>query len=99
MENYHPSLQINKNEKKNRESSRYSWVNGDLFYTSYDSIIIKCAREYEILEIFKECHDEPCGGHFANKQTPTRCCNWAIIGQQYSKIPKPMSKGVRVSKE
>ena len=26
-------------------------------------------REDEILDILKACHDEPCGGHFADKRT------------------------------
>ena len=52
-----------------RESARYSWVNGDLFNNSSDLLIIKCVREDEIIEILKACHDEPCGGHFADKRT------------------------------
>ena len=52
-----------------RASSRYTWVNGDLFYTGSDLIIRKCVREDEILDILRACHDEPCGGHFADKRT------------------------------
>eukprot|EP00253_Pinus_taeda_P008492 PITA_08492 len=52
-----------------RESSRYSWVNGDLFYTGSDLMIRKCVCEDEILDILRACHDEPCGGHFADKRT------------------------------
>eukprot|EP00253_Pinus_taeda_P030643 PITA_30643 len=52
-----------------RESSRYSWVNSDLFYTGSDLMIRKCVREDEILDILRSCHDEPCGGHFADKRT------------------------------
>lgn len=26
-------------------------------------------REDEVFDILKSCHDEPCGGHFANKRT------------------------------
>ena len=32
-------------------------------------MIRKCVRKYEILDILKEFHDEPCGGHFADKRT------------------------------
>jgi len=32
-------------------------------------MIKRCVREDEISEILKACHDEPCGGHFANKRT------------------------------
>ena len=52
-----------------RESSRYSWVNGDLFYIGPDLMIRNCVREDEILDILRACHDEPCGGHFADKRT------------------------------
>jgi len=65
-----PSHFTNKHKTKIiRESVRYSWVNGDLFYTSSDLLIRKCVREEEIFDILKACHDKPCGGHFANKRT------------------------------
>eukprot|EP00253_Pinus_taeda_P026994 PITA_26994 len=58
-------------EKKRlvKQSARYSWLNGDLFYTGYDMIIRRCVRNDEVIDILKSCHDEPCGGHFAAKQT------------------------------
>jgi len=55
IENYLSSRklpsQFTKKQKRKiiRERSRYSWVNGDLFYTSSDLIIRKCVREDEIL--------------------------------------------------
>ena len=48
------------------KSAAYSWIQGDLFYTSVDLIIHRHVRKEDIL---KSSHDEPCGGHFANKQT------------------------------
>jgi len=58
-------------EKKRlvKQSARYSWVNGDLFYTGYDMIIRQCVRNDEIIDILKSCHDESCGGNFAAKRT------------------------------
>lgn len=32
-------------------------------------MIRKCVREDEIFDIFKACHEEPCGGRFAYKRT------------------------------
>jgi hypothetical protein len=32
-------------------------------------IIRRCIKEGEILDILKACHDEPYGGHFADKMT------------------------------
>ena len=32
-------------------------------------IIRRCVREGETFDILKSCHDEPCGGHFADKRT------------------------------
>ena len=52
-----------------RESARYTWLNGDLFYTSSNLIIRRCVRQDEIIDILKACHDKPCGGHFADKRT------------------------------
>eukprot|EP00253_Pinus_taeda_P023091 PITA_23091 len=34
-----------------------------------DCVIRRCVWEDEILDILKACHDEPCGGHFADKRT------------------------------
>jgi hypothetical protein len=65
-----PSISPQTEKKKIiRESARYSWVDGDLFYTGFRSIIRKCVRQDEILDILKACHDEPCGGHFADKDS------------------------------
>ena len=50
-------------------------MNGDIFYTGYDLIIRRCFRKDEILEILKDCHDEPCGGHFADKRTSYKILN------------------------
>jgi hypothetical protein len=52
-----------------KQSDRYSWITEDLFYIRNDLIIRRCIREDEILDILKACHDEPCGGHFADKMT------------------------------
>eukprot|EP00253_Pinus_taeda_P011257 PITA_11257 len=58
-------------EKKRliKQSARYSWVNGDLFYTGYDMIIRRRVRNDEIIDILRYFHDELCGGHFAAKRT------------------------------
>jgi hypothetical protein len=50
-------------------SAPYSWIKGDLFYTGPDMIIHRCVREDEMFNILKACHDEPCGGHFADRRT------------------------------
>ena len=47
----------------------YSWVNEELYKTGLDLIIRRCVREDEIPEILKACHNEPCGGHFADERT------------------------------
>lgn len=38
-----------------------------MYKTWLDLIIRRCFREDEVLEILKDSHDEPCGGHFADK--------------------------------
>ena len=64
-----PSFSSKEKKKIIKQSATYTWVNGDLFYTWYDLIIRRCVRQDDILEILKSCHDEPCGGNFANKRT------------------------------
>jgi hypothetical protein len=80
-------------EKKNiiKQSARYTWINGDLFYTRYDLIIRRCVRQDEILEILKACHDEPCGVHFADKRTTYRILN---LGYYWPSILKYSKKYV-----
>jgi len=52
-----------------QKSVAYSSIQGDLFYTGPDLIICKCVREEEVFDILKSAHDEPYGGHFADKWT------------------------------
>eukprot|EP00253_Pinus_taeda_P009033 PITA_09033 len=52
-----------------QQSARYSWISGCLFHTGIDQEIRRCIGEDEIYDILKACHDDPCGGHFADKRT------------------------------
>ena len=52
-----------------QKSDAYSWIRGDLFYIGRNLIICTCVREEEVFDILKSTHDEPCGGHFADKRT------------------------------
>jgi hypothetical protein len=83
-----PSLTSKEKKKIIKQSVRYTWIDGDLFYTGYDLIIRRCVRQDDILEILKAFHDEPCGGHFADKRTTYKILNlgyyWPYIFK-YSK--------------
>ena len=48
-----------------QRSARFSRIGGYLFHTGADMNICRCIREDEIYDILRGCHDEPCGGHFA----------------------------------
>ena len=50
-----------------QESSKYSWISNELFKTGPDFVLRGCVREDKMPDILKACHDEPCGGHFADK--------------------------------
>eukprot|EP00253_Pinus_taeda_P008815 PITA_08815 len=52
-----------------QQSARYSWISGCLFHTGIDQEIRRCVGEDEIYDVLKACHDDPCGGHFADKRT------------------------------
>ena len=41
-------------------------MDGNLFHTSFDQQIRRCAIEDEIHDIIKAYHDGPCGGHFVD---------------------------------
>jgi hypothetical protein len=86
-----PSLTSKEKKKIIKQSARYTWIDGDLFYTGYDLIIRRCVRQDEILEILKACHDEPCGGHFADKRTTYKILN---LGYYWPSIFKDSKKYV-----
>jgi hypothetical protein len=44
-------------------------INGYLFHTRADLQIRQCIQEEKIYDILKAGHDEPCGGHFADRRT------------------------------
>ena len=81
-------------EKKTHinQSVRHIWVNGDILYIEYDIIIRRCVRKDDILEILKSFHDEPCVGHFADKQTTYKILN---LGYYWPSLFKDCKKYVR----
>ena len=71
-----PSIMNARDKRKIiNDSARYSWVANELYKTGPDLIIRRCVREDEMPEILKACHDEPCGGHFADKRTAYKILN------------------------
>eukprot|EP00253_Pinus_taeda_P008357 PITA_08357 len=64
-----PHLFPSERRKIIQKSSKYSWISNELFKTGPDLVIRRCVREDEMPDILKACHDEPCGGHFADKRT------------------------------
>ena len=60
---------LSKRDKRKiiQQSARYYWIDGHLFYIGPDLEIRRCVWEDEVFSIFKACHDEPCGGGFADK--------------------------------
>eukprot|EP00253_Pinus_taeda_P018125 PITA_18125 len=65
-----PSHLSHREERKIiQQSARYNWISGCLFHTRIDQEIRRCIGEDEIYDILKACHDDPCGGHFADKRT------------------------------
>jgi hypothetical protein len=87
-----PSLTSKEKKKITKQSARYTWIDGYLFYTGYDLIIRICVRQDEILDILKAFHDEPCGGHFADKRTTYKILN---LGYYWTSIFKDSKKYVR----
>eukprot|EP00253_Pinus_taeda_P029953 PITA_29953 len=59
------------NERKQivQRSTRFSWIRGYLFHIGADMQIRRGVRQDEIFDILKACHDQPCGGHFADRRT------------------------------
>jgi len=51
-----------------QQSAIYYWIEGNVYHNGPDFQIRCCIREDEIFDILKACHEEPCGGHFADKR-------------------------------
>lgn len=64
-----PHLSYREQRKIIHHSAQYSWLSGYLFHTGADKQIRCCVSEDDIYEILKATHDDPCGGHFAEKRT------------------------------
>ena len=73
-------VHLPKHEKQRiiQQSANYSWAGNDLFRTSLDLIIRKCAREDEMYDILQACHNGPCGGRFPCKHTA-----YKVLHQRY----------------
>eukprot|EP00253_Pinus_taeda_P012294 PITA_12294 len=87
-----PHLFPNEKRKIIEESSNYSWISNELFKTGLDCVIRRCVRKDEIPDILKACHDEPCGGHFADKRTAYKILS---LGYYWPSLFKDAKKYVR----
>jgi len=67
-----PHLFPSERRKIIQESSKYSWISNELSKTGPDLVIRRCIRSDEMPDIIKACHDEPCGGHFADERQPIK---------------------------
>eukprot|EP00253_Pinus_taeda_P003083 PITA_03083 len=81
-------------EKRNiiQDSAIYSWITNELYKTGPDLMIRRCVREDEMLDILKACHDEPCGGHFANNRIAYKVLS---LGYYWPSIFKDANEYVR----
>eukprot|EP00253_Pinus_taeda_P011052 PITA_11052 len=87
-----PHLFPNEKRKIILESSKYSWISNELFKTGLDCVIRRCVWEDEMPDILKACHDEPCGGHFADKRTAYKILS---LGYYWPYLFKDAKKYVR----
>eukprot|EP00253_Pinus_taeda_P025855 PITA_25855 len=82
------------NERKQivQRSTRFSWIGGYLFHTGADMQIRRCVRQDEIFDILRACHDQPCGGHFADRRTSHKVLHtgyyWPTIFKDAKKFVK-----------
>eukprot|EP00253_Pinus_taeda_P034478 PITA_34478 len=64
-----PHLSSKEKSRIVRKSASFTWIGGNLFKLGPDQILRRCVREEEVFDILLNCHDGPCGGHFAAKRT------------------------------
>ena len=73
-----------------QQSATYSWIGGNLYHTGLDFQIRQCVREDEVFEIFKACHEEPCGGDFAEKRTRHKLLSTGYYWPTIYKMPRSL---------
>jgi len=73
-------------------SARYSWITNELYKTGPYLMIRSCVREDEIPKTLKACHDDPCGGNFANKRISYKILS---LGYYWPSIFKDAKEYVR----
>ena len=88
-----PHLFPSERRKIIQESAHYSWISNELFKTGPDFVIRRCVREDEIPDILKACHDEPCGGHFADKRIAYKILS---LGYYWSPLFKDAKQYVKM---
>eukprot|EP00253_Pinus_taeda_P016303 PITA_16303 len=74
------------------ESSRCSWISNELYKTGPSFVFKRCVREDEMPDIFKACHVEPCGGHFADKTTTYKILSLGYYSPSIFKYAKEYVK-------
>eukprot|EP00253_Pinus_taeda_P001793 PITA_01793 len=87
-----PHLFPNEKRKIIQESSNYSWISNELFKTWLGCVIKRCVREDGMPDILKACHDEPCGGHFADKRTAYKILSLGYYWPSLLKMQTNMSE-------
>jgi hypothetical protein len=77
------NLSLREKQRIIQLSANYMWHDDCLYHTGPDLVIRICVREDEMYDIFKACHDGPCGGHFVDKRTTYKilqtCYYWPTI--------------------
>jgi hypothetical protein len=62
------NLSLREKQRIIQLSANYMWHDVCLYHTGPDLMSRICVREDEMYDIFKACHDGPCGGHFIDKR-------------------------------
>eukprot|EP00253_Pinus_taeda_P010140 PITA_10140 len=85
-------LSISLREKKNHSTKCSVQLDKWVSHTGLDQEIRRCIREDEVYDILKDCHDGPCGGHFADKRTTHKVLR---MGYYWPSLFKDANKYVR----
>eukprot|EP00253_Pinus_taeda_P007361 PITA_07361 len=73
-----------------KHSIAFAWEYIDM--KGLEFVIRRCVREDKMPDIFKACHDEPCGGHFTDKRTAYKILS---LGYYWSSLFKDEKQYVK----
>jgi len=82
---FSPNFSSKGKSKIVRKNALFAWIGRNLFKLGPNQIPRRCFWE-EVFDILLACHNGPCGGHFATKNTTFKVLQAGYIGPLFIRM-------------